>query len=291
MSLLIALVAVLAFLVLTVLSAVRLVRYPKAVDEDLRHPVRHPFLAAIPVAMLLLSTAAHALLGAAGWITALWMVAAALQFAATLWVLARWLTPGGFAWASMTPVLFIPVVGNVLAPLAGVSMGLSQWAAAQFAIGLIMWPVVLAMLVMRIGLQGLWPDRLLPTTFITVAPPAVIGMGMLQLGAPDLWAWACWGIAVFFLAWAATTARRVAGLPFQLPFWGLSFPLATFAALTLSIAASAGGAFRLLALIVLALVSLVIAGLVLATLRGLWRGTLLVPEPVAAPAATASAPA
>lgn len=277
-SVVIALLAALVFVVLAAASVARAWRHPHAWSEDLRHPVRHPFVAAIPVAMLLLATAAQALVGHAVGITVLWMVGAATQFAATVWVLSRWIAPAGLAWPSITPVLFIPVVGNVLTALGGVALGQSEWAAAQFAIGVVMWPVVLALLAVRIGLHGLWPERLLPTTFITIAPPAVIGLGLLQWGAPVLLAWACWGAALFFLAWSATVLPRLARQDFGVSFWGLSFPLAAFASLTLALAASAGEGWRVLALTVLVLVTLVIAGLAIGTVRGLARGTLLVPE-------------
>lgn len=280
------------FALLAAASLWRALRYPQALAEDLAHPVRHPFIAAVPISVLLLATVAQALFGPQGWIAWVWGVGAAGQFAATVWVLARWLAPppGGFAWPSITPVLFIPVVGNVLTPLAGVPLGLEAWAAAQFGVGLLFWPVALTLLVVRIGLHGLWPPRLLAATFITIAPPAVVGLALLRLGAPLAAAWACWGLGLFFLAWSLHVVRRLVGQPFGIPSWALSFPLAAFAALTLALGAQAGPAFALAGVAALALASLVIAGLLLGTWRGLRQGTLLVAEPAPA-AAPAPAPA
>jgi tellurite resistance protein len=206
----------------------------------------------------------------------------------TWWVLARWFRgagAGGLVWASVTPALFIPIVGNVIAPLAGVPLGFAAWSAAQFGIGLLFWPVVLVMLVARIVVQGLWPERLLPTTFILIAPPAVIGLSALQLGAPPALGWMLWGMALFSAAWVATLARRIAAMPFGLPHWGMSFPLAALAALTLRLADAdprMAAVMGLLGIALLAVASLVIAVLTLATVRGLREGSLLVPEPVAA---------
>jgi tellurite resistance protein len=91
-------------------------------------------------------------------------------------------------------------------------------------------------------------------------------------------------MALLMLLWAATLTRRIAALPFALPHWAMSFPLAAFAALTLRLAddPAAGAPMRLLGLGALALASLVVAALALATLRGLRDGSLLAPEPVAA---------
>ena len=69
---------------------------------------------------------------------------------------------GGLQWAGATPALFLPIIGNVLVPLAGVLLGYPEWSAAQLGVGLMFWPVVLGLIVTRIAVNGLWPERLLP---------------------------------------------------------------------------------------------------------------------------------
>jgi tellurite resistance protein len=273
--------ATLVFALLLVLTALRGLRHAEAWAEDRRHPVRHTFIAALPIAAMLVATVAVATLGVSTPARLLWWAACLGQLYVIVWVMARWWRgnqAGGLQWAGITPALFIPVVGNVIAPLAGVPLGHAEWAAAQFGIGLVFWPVALVLLLVRIGVAGLWPERLRPTVFILVAPPAVVGLSALQLGAPALVGWTMWGVALFCLLWAGTQARLVAALPFGLPHWGMSFPLAAFAALTLRLA-EPGGPMAVLGPLTLALASLVIAGLVAGTLRGLRKGTLLVPEP------------
>lgn len=279
-------------LVLTVLSLLRWQRYPQAVYEDVVHPVRHVFVAAMPISLILLATVATALSGPSRPIQALWMLGSVWQFAVTAWALSRWLAlpmPSGIPaasqalWPSITPALLIPVVGNVLAPLAGVALGLPAWSAAQLGVGLLLWPVVLTLMVVRVGVAGVWPARLLPTTFITMAPPAVIGLGLLQLGASTVLAWMAWGMALFFLIWSARVIRPMLTLPFGLTFWALSFPLAAFSALTLRLTPHAPWPFQALALALLPLITLLIAVLLSATLQGLRQGNLLVPEVASAP--------
>jgi tellurite resistance protein len=273
-------VAALLFLVLLALFSRRGQLYPEALTADLLHPVRHAFIATITVALILLATLGTALFGVSVVWESLWLIACVLQFAVTVWVLSRWWNGnniGGFQWPGITPVLIIPVVGNVLAPLAGVPLGQQEWAAVQFGVGAFLWPVVLVLIFVRIGVHGLWPDRLLPTGFITVAPPAVIGLALLRFEAAPVWSQGCWGIALFFLLWAAQVLRPMLAQPFSMAWWALSFPLAAFAALTLRLAPT-GQPFTFLAMPVLALATLVIGALCLWTVRGLQRGTLLVPE-------------
>lgn len=282
-ALVIGALALVVFLVLAGATLLRWRRHHDAWLEDLRHPVRHAFVATLPIGVLLLVTVAVALGLRHPGLVLLWWVGSIAQLAVTLWVLARWWRggqAGGLQWAGVTPALLIPIVGNVLVPLAGVPLGYAEASAAQFGIGLLFWPMVLALLVARLVVQGSWPERMLPTNFILVAPPAVVALGVLQFGGPVTVAWMLWGMALFALLWAGTLARRIAALPFGLPHWGMSFPLAAFAALTLRLAE--GGVMQLLGLAALALASLVIAALALATLRGLRNGSLLAPEPVAA---------
>lgn len=162
----IGLVAALVFLLLLALFARRGQLHPEAISGDLQHPLRHAFVAALPISLIL------------------------------------------------------------LAPLAGVALGQPQWAALQFGVGAFLWPVVITLIFVRIGLQGLWPDRLLPSAFITVAPPAVIGLALLPLGAAPAWSQACWGIALFFLLWSANVLRAMLAQPFSMAWWATSFPLA-----------------------------------------------------------------
>ncbi len=303
--------ALLVFVALAGLSVVRAHRHRAALAEDLRHPVRHAFVATIPVSLLLLVAWAVSLGVRGGVVDALWWLASAGQFWATWWVLRRWLVaqpaanPASSAppalqgliqgavvsptlaaapafWPAVTPVLFIPVVGNVVVPLAGLALGHSFWSVAQLGAGFVLWPVVLTLLLVRRAVHGVLPERLLPTWFITVAPPSVIGLVMLQLQAPLALATACWGMALFFLLWAGSIAQKAIDQPFALTFWAVSFPLAAFTSLTLKLGVLAGsGGLQMAATLLLALTSLVVFSLCLGTWRGLRNGSLLAPEPVA----------
>ncbi len=277
--------AAVVFAVLAVATVLRALRHADAWREDRQHPVRHTFVATLPVAVMLVATVGVALLGPHTLTALLWWAGSLGQLAVTVWVLGRWWAPSGRTgpvWAGVTPALFIPVVGNVLAPLGGVPLGHAGWAAAQFGIGLLFWPVVLVLMMVRIAQHGPWPERLRPTSFIVIAPPAVVGLGALQLGAAESVAWMCWGMALFGLLWVGTQWRALAAVPFGLPHWAMSFPLAALAALTLRLAAP-GSMMLMFAVALLALASIVVLGLALATWRGLSEGALLVREPAPRP--------
>jgi tellurite resistance protein len=171
-SLVLAFFAIALFTVLALLSVWRALRQPDALAEDLRHPVRHAFVAAVPVSALLLATLAHALGLEHTVVRGLWWAGSLLQLWATVWVLGRWLapapatslaTPTPSAWVGVTPLLFIPVVGNVVAALSGPALGAPGWSAAQWGIGVVLWPVMLALVLARRLAHGPLPERLWPS--------------------------------------------------------------------------------------------------------------------------------
>lgn len=273
--------AVLAGVLMLVLVGIMLWRFtcwPLTRVHDAAHPVRHVFVAAPTVSLILLATCGVALTGPSGLWDALWMAGAVAQAAVTAWVVLRWLRAGASRWMGVTPAMLIPVVGNVLLPLAGLPLGHPVWSALQWTVGAVLWPAVLLLLVQRLQRVGPWPVRMRASVFILIAPPAVMGLGLLLWKVPLVWPLVLWGMALALVLLALRQLPQCFDQPFGWPMWSLSFPLTAFAALTLRLA-SAGVLPQLLALLVLALVSVVVAALVRWTFWGLRSGGLLQPEP------------
>ena len=287
-ALVLAALAALVFLALLALSWWRWLKQPQALAADLAHPVRHAFVAALPISMMLLCGLAVSVLGQTGaWVAALWWPASLMHFGAAVWLLSRWLggaRAGG--WAQITPALFLPAVGNMVAPLAGVPLGAGPWVAAQFGMGLLLWLALLALLLARLAVHGVWTQRLLPLTFITIAPPALAGMAALQLGWPRQLAWMAWGVALLLTVWSMGAMPRILAQPVSITSWAMAFPLSAFAALSLQLAGMDAGALGTLAQLALALACLAVVSLALATYKGLRNGTMLAPEQVALNAAS-----
>ncbi len=282
-------VAVLAGLLMLALLGItlwRFVRWPLTRVHDAAHPVRHVFVAAPTVSLILLATCGVALTGPSAlwnalW-NALWMASAAAQALVTAWVVLRWLRAGASRWMGVTPAMLIPAVGNVLLPLAGLSLGHPVWSAIQWMVGAVLWPAVLLLLVQRLQRLGPWPARMRASVFILIAPPSVMGLGLLLWKTPPVWPLLLWGVALAFVVLALRQLPACFDQPFGWPMWSLSFPLTAFAALSLRLA-DAGMLPQWLALLVLALASVVVAALVRWTWWGLRSGQLLQPEPAPKP--------
>ena len=278
-------IAVLAGVLMLVLLGItlwRFVRWPLTRVHDAAHPVRHVFVAAPATSLILLATCGVTLTGPSpGW-DALWMAGAAAQALVTTWVVLRWLRAGASRWMGVTPAMLIPAVGNVLLPLAGLPLGHSTWSLVQWAVGAMLWPVVLLLLVRRLQRVGSWPVRMRASVFILIAPPSVMGLGLMLWQAPLVWPVVLWCVALAFVVLALHQLPQCFDQPFGWPMWSLSFPLTAFAALSLRLAQT-DVLPQWLALLVLALASVVVAALLRWTFWGLRSGDLLQPEPAPVP--------
>jgi tellurite resistance protein len=74
---------------------------------------------------------------------------------------------------SMNPLWFLPIVGNMIAPIAGVKLGYTEFSLFMFSIGFILWGVLFTVIINRIIFHNSLPQKLLPTLFILIAPPAI----------------------------------------------------------------------------------------------------------------------
>jgi tellurite resistance protein len=274
-------VAACVWMALMLGTVARLWWFPEAVRADLKHPVRHVFVATMPASWVLLASVGATHWGFSWWADALWMLGSAGLMGVSGVVVLSWFRSDWRQdrfWLGMTPALFIPVVGNVLPALAGVGLGHPVWAAVQFGLAALLWPVAWGLIGWRIHRLGMWPQRLLPLTFITVAPPSVLALSGMNLGLPLWVVEGLWCVALLFLGGSAFVARRIFKQAFGMPFWGMSFPLAAFAALSLVLSLDRVGA-QAWALVGLLLVSGLFLWLGLSTAVGIWQGRLLLPEP------------
>ena len=99
-----------AFSFLAGASVVRARRYADAFAEDFAHPVRHPFVAAIPISVILLATASVALEGPSTWARAVWWTGSVAQLVVTAWVLveaSRIAQLTGLVWAGLGAVVYV----------------------------------------------------------------------------------------------------------------------------------------------------------------------------------------
>lgn len=204
----------------------KVLRFPEDVIHELNHPIRLSFFPTSTIGMLLISIALLEVLPLASQV--LWWIGTLGQLAFTLVILDRWFHKEHFKTEHNSPAWFIPIVGNILVPVAGIEFGYAEISYFFFAGGLIFWLPLLAVSLNRAFFFSPLPKKLLPTLFIMIAPPAVAFISWMKLHGSKL---DDTGVFLFFVAMAfllmlVSQAKRFIGLPFALPWWAFTFPLA-----------------------------------------------------------------
>jgi tellurite resistance protein len=225
----------LLWIAVVALQALRVVRHPRAVAAELRHPVRVAFGAAPTVGLMIVSAFLYPHAPAFG--AAVWAVAVALHLVLATMLLRRVVAGRGEP-AMLAPPLLIPLVGNILAPALGARMGFVDASWMMFGVGLILWLAMLPLLLHRLFAGPPLPPALRPTLVILLAPPAVAALAVEALtGHADAVVLSFAGVALLVAAVMISLAADFARVPFGLPWWGVTFPTAAFAVMLMALGA------------------------------------------------------
>ena len=280
-------VAAAFFAVVFLAYAAKLARAPRAVLEEVSHPVKMAFVPTTSIALLVLAAALlpeHPRLA-----EPLWWTGAVAQGILTLLVVRAWIGSPKMRTEHIHPGWFIPPVGNIVVPLAGVAFAPSEVTWFFFGVGIVYWIALLPLVLGRLIAAEPLPPRLLPTLAVLISPPAVGAIAWVKLGG-------AWGDPVSTILLAVAVFQGILLLA-QIPElrkapmgpsnWAYTFPLAALTAALLADAAATGcDACRWLGIGFLALASAVVLWVTLCTIRSVVTGTLLRPEPAPAAAAT-----
>ncbi len=270
--------AAVVFVALGLLYAAKAARHWAAVVGEFDHVVRVNFFPTVSIGLLIL--AAAALPYGQALAEPLWVAGAALHLLLSLVVVNRWITRG-YEVQHANPAWFIPVVGNILVPIAGVPLGHGEVSWFFFAVGLVFWILLFAIVLYRIIFHDPLPARLLPTLFILLAPPAIGFVAYTRLAGAELDAGGrlLYFSALFLALVLVTLAPRFARLPFFVSWWAYTFPSAALAIAALVYCElKPGWASEAIAAGLLAVVTVLIVTVWVATARALVAGRLFVPE-------------
>ena len=210
----------------------------------------------------------------------------------------------------MTAVWLLPVVAAEVAAASGGLLVPHLAAGEQFTVlvaSYVLWaysvPVALSLLVillLRLALHRLPPASMAASSWLALGPIATGALGLLVLGsaAPAVFAahglagigeiarglgllgaLLLWGLGLWWLALAVLVTQRQAreGMPFNLGWWGFTFPLGVYALTTLRLGEALAAPFftglGAALVVLLALLWLLVAS---RTLAGAYRGGLFV---------------
>jgi tellurite resistance protein len=266
------------FVLLLGIYGLKSMRYRAAVAKELHHPIKLSFFPTISISMILLSIAtlhtAHSLS------LVLWMVGTALHLLFTLYVLNAWINHEHFQIQHMNPAWFIPIVGNILVPIAGVAHGYTEISWFFYSIGLVFWVVLMTIIFYRVIFHPPLPGKLMPTFFILIAPPAVGFISYMKLtGELDSLARILYYFGLFLTLFLFTQVQRFARLKFFLSWWAYSFPLAAITISTMLMSQHVEGSFfKVISLALLAILSTVILLLIWRTAQAVRQREICIEE-------------
>lgn len=258
-----------------------------ALIADALHPMKSAFLSSVTVSLLVLAAAGLPVLPVPV-SNVIWWIGAVGHILLMVVTMRIWMRPD-INLRHVTPAWFIPVVGNVVAPLAGVPLGNVGMSMFSFSTGLVMWVGLFPIVLFRLFLHDhRLPVPMRPTVLILIAPLAVSSLAaMLLFSSPltgnSLLAWGLFHAAGAFLLLCVAMLPAISEAPFGVPHWAMSFPMAAYASACLVFAPTFG-------LFMLAFASILIAWLWAKTIGAIARGGIFVPAPAPVPEVRADAP-
>ncbi len=219
------------FLLIAVMYSAKLIKYPNAVKEEFNNPVRLSFFPTVTISILLLSTASLELTPQLSFY--LWALGAAAHLGATIIILSQWIWQTRFEIHHFSPAWFIPIVGNILVPIAGTAHGYSGVSWFFFSIGIVFWILMFTIFLYRIVFHKSLHEKLLPTFFILIAPPSLAFISYVKLtGGLDQFGLILYNFALFLVIFLAFQIRVFSKTKFYLSAWAYSFPIASFVVAT-----------------------------------------------------------
>lgn len=269
--------AALSFAALLALYLNKIWRHREAVAQELAHPIQLNFFPTVSISLLLLAIASLPYsLGVAG---VLWVLGTNLHLLLTLYVMGVWVHHQQFEIHHINPAWFIPVVGNVLVPIAGVPLGFAEVSWFFFSFGILFWLVLLAIIFYRVFFHHPLPEKLMPTFFILIAPPAVGFLAYLSLtGSLDAFGRMLYYSGLFLTLLLATQVGRFVHIEFYLSWWAYSFPLAAITIATLAMYQQTGlAAFAAVGWVLLTFVTLIVVYLLYRTARAIGSRKICIP--------------
>jgi tellurite resistance protein len=216
---------VLLFGLILALFTVRIFKYREEVKKDWRHPVKINFFPAFSIGLLLISIAFLEV--NSGISKIFWLAGTGLHLIFTLLILSFWIQHDNIEVKQMNPSWFIPVVGNMMVPVAGVHHGIPGLNWFFFSIGFFFWIILMTIFFYRVVFHHPLPEKLKPTLFILIAPPAVGMIAIFKMtGSAGIFAQVLYYLALFFVMLLFFQFRLFRKIKFFLSWWAYSFPMA-----------------------------------------------------------------
>ena len=271
------------FALLALLYGLKTLRYPQAMMKEFNHPVAINFFPTISISLILLGCGyLHVAPEVGFWF---WAIGTVMQLGLTLVIMNLWIHHEKWQIEHLNPAWFIPVVGNVIVPMAAPEYAGLETGWFFFSIGVVFWLILQAVIFYRLFFHPPVDKVLMPTLFIMIAPPAMAFLSYVHLnGGVDGLARIFYHVALFIALLLLVQAPRFIRIPFAVSWWAYTFPVAAIANASFVMFAQTGKVFFAYAgAFFLSLVTVLVLHLTAKTLWLAVQKKLCVPPPQPTP--------
>jgi len=230
------------FIIVNIIYIIKIFVNFSDVKSDFFHPVKSNFFPWIWKIFLILSIWFFSInIEIARYLWIFWVI---WQFIFTIIIFRRWILCE-MDIKSMNPLWFLPIVWNMLVPIAWVKLGYIELSWFFFSIWIIMWVVLFTIIMNRIIFHNPLPNKLFPTLIILIAPPSVAFLSITSLewwNITEIW-------KIFYYFWLfmfiviATKINILVKINFFMSWWAYSFPIAVLTNATFLLYDKTGYAF------------------------------------------------
>jgi tellurite resistance protein len=211
------------FTIISLIYAYKLLRFRQEVAAEFNDPVKASFFAAISISLLVLGIASFDYQRSLSLI--LWGAGTILQLLLLLIIASRWIT-SDFDITHMNPGWFLPAAGCIIVPIAGVEFVTKDISWFFFSIGLFFWLVLFIIIFYRITFHLRLAEKLVPTLFIMIAPPALGFISYVKLtGTYDTFARLLLNVALFLVLLLLFMLPYFLKVRYSVSWWAYTFPM------------------------------------------------------------------
>lgn len=202
----------------------KLIKYPDEVKKEFNHPIKLNFYPIIAKLFLISSIIYLTINNDIS--RYLWWIGVVIQFIFTLIIMSAWIKHNKFEIHHINPSWFIPVVGCIMIPIAGVKHFSPELSWFFFSIGFFWWVILTVIVMNRIIFHHPIPDKFIPTLFILFAPPIIGFIALTKLlSGLNPFGNMLYYFGVFMFILVILQFRMFLRLKFYLSWWAYSFPM------------------------------------------------------------------
>jgi len=209
----------------------KLFKYKEEVKGEITHPIRINFFAAISISTLILSIFYRHTFDQLSQI--LFILGSTLHIILTFYTMKFWIN-NNLEIQHSNPAWFIPIVGNLIVPIAGKNFIDDSVLYFYFSIGIFFWIILFSIILNRIIFHKQFAPKFMPTLFILIAPPAIGFLSYVKLsGELDFFAHILYSLGLFFTILVFTMYKNYINIKFFISWWAFTFPMAAISLSTI----------------------------------------------------------